>query len=605
MAKASIDMDIVEPHSLATNILQLYHQWQSGRSVWLKRVKEVIQYVYATSTKETTNVSNPWSHTTVVPKLTQIHDNLGANYANALFGGRDFFTFSPARNDEVSASKRSAIVNYLSTKHDYNGFKATMKKLLNDWVQTGNCFCRVEYVVETETDPVTGEEVVTYQGPKPFRISPYDIVFDYTLSEFKDSPKIIRELISKGELFRRIESPEGEFYDASEVARLREFYRVLSSMTVADINKKIQAQFDGFSDPASFFNSGKVELLHFVGDIYDNSTGELHKSRLITVVDQTCILQNRSIQDVQGFGRIYHAGWRARPDNLWAQGPLDNLVGMQYLINHLENARADGFDQILSPDRVHIGNVEIEQDGAVTNYYVPEADGDVRNLAPDTTFLQADLQIQLKEAQMEAYAGAPREAMGIRSPGEKTAFEIEELRNAAGRLFQVKIEDFEEALVEQVLNGELEVAVNNLSTSDVAKVLDDDFGVEEFITITRDDLVARGTLKARGASHYAKRSQLVRELQTFSNILATDQAMAVHFPAKQRAKAWNEALGFDRLGLYVPFGSIAEQAEAQEMQMAAQEEVDNYAVAGEIDAETQTTEASAARQAAGLLSDVG
>lgn len=600
MAKASVELQGLEPHSLADNIVSLHSSWQNGRMVWLNRVKEVIQYVYATSTRETTNSKNPWSHSTVIPKLTQIHDNLGANYANALFGGRDFFNFSPGRLDDASLKKRTAIVNYLTTKHDYNGFKATMKKLLDDWVQTGNCFARVEYVRDTETDPRTKEEVIVYEGPKVFRISPYDIVFDPTVSEFKDSPKVIREIITRGELFRRIDSPEGEFYDKSEIDRLSKFYSTVSKWSAADINKHIQMQMDGFSSPSDFFSSGKVELLHFIGDIYDTVDGRLHKSRFITIVDQRCVLQNRSLDDLQGFGKIYHAGWRRRPDNLWAQGPLDNLVGMQYLINHLENARADGFDQILSPDRVHIGDVEIEHDGPVTNYYVADAAGDVRNLAPDTTFLNADLQIQMKEAQMEAYAGAPREAMGIRSPGEKTAFEIEELRNAAGRLFQTKIEDFEEALVEPILNGELEVAVNNLSAADVVKVLDDDFGVEEFLTITRDDLTARGRLKARGASHFAKRSQLVRELQTFSTILAADQSMAVHFPPKARAKAWNDALGFERLGLYRPFGAIEEQMEQQEVATAATDTLAEYETAGITDAEAQASATSGA-----FLSDSG
>ncbi|MDY0087126.1 MAG: hypothetical protein RBS78_01010 [Coriobacteriia bacterium] len=601
MAKASVELNGLEPHSLGEQIASMYTEWNTGRQVWLNRVKEVIQYVYATSTRETTNSKNPWSHSTVIPKLTQIHDNLGANYSNALFGNRQFFTFDPAKRSDATAKKRAAIVNYLATKHDYSGFRAVMKKLLDDWVQTGNCFCRVEYVREVEKDSITGEDYVTYEGPKVFRISPYDIVFDPTVAEFKDSPKIIRELVTRGELFRRVEdSPEGQEYDADEIERLKKFYSVISGWKESDINKNIQMQMDGFASPSHYFRSGKVELLHFVGDIYDQATGTLHKSQVITVVDRRCVIRQGKMDDYQGFGRIYHAGWRKRTDNLWAQGPLDNLVGMQYLINHLENARADGFDQMLSPDRVHIGAVEVEKDGPVTNYFVDDAGGDVRNLAPDPTVLNADNQIALKEAQMEAYAGAPREAMGIRTPGEKTAFEVSSLQNAAGRLFQTKIEDFEQELVEPVLNGELEVAVRNLNTSDVAKVLDEDFGVEEFVTITRDDLVARGVLKARGASHYAKRAQLVQELQAFSNVLAGDPDLKVHFPAKPRARAWNEALGFEKLELYQPFGQIDEQVELAEHQQVAQEQVTQFTAAGVTDAEAQDRAAGAAGELAGL-----
>ncbi len=601
MAKAAVELQGLEPHSLADQITSLYTQWNMGRTVWMSRVKEVIQYVYATSTRETTNSKNPWSHSTVIPKLTQIHDNLGANYTNALTGNREFFTFEPANKDEASARKRRAIVNYLATKHDYSGFRTTLKKLLDDWVQTGNCFGRVEYVREVETDPKTGEQYTTYEGPKLVRISPYDIVFDPTVTEFKNSPKIIRSLITRGELIRRVQDdPEGQEYDPAEVERIKKFYGVIAGWTEADINKNIQFTMDGFASPSQYFRSGKVELLDFVGDIYDAVTGELHRSQLITIVDRRCVIRHKPLEDYQGFGNIYQAGWRKRTDNLWAQGPLDNLVGMQYLINHLENARADGFDQMLSPDRVHIGAVEIEKDGPVTNYYVDDAGGDVKNLTPDPSVLNADNQIALKEAQMEAYAGAPREAMGIRTPGEKTAFEVQSLQNAAGRLFQTKIEDFEQEFLEPVLNGELEVSVRNLNTSDVAKVLDDDFGVTEFLTITKDDLTARGKLKARGSSHYAKRAQLVQELQGFQNVLQGDQEMRVHFPAKARAKAWSDALGFDRLELFKPFGQVEEQLELAEVQQSAQDMLANITSAGVTDAEAQARAAGASDQLAGL-----
>lgn len=579
MTKASIEFQGMEPHSLADNVASLWTQWNSGRQVWLQRVKEVIQFVYATSTRETTNAKNPWSHSTVIPKLTQIHDNLGANYSAALFGRRDFFTFDPAVGDAASVKKRRAIVNYLATKHDYSGWSAAMLALLNDWVQTGNCFAQVEYVRDVEK-AAQGIEVVQYEGPRVVRISPYDIVFDHTLSDFKNSPKIIRSMLTRGELFRRAAGIEGKDYNPDEIARLKKFYSIVAAAKDSDVNKFVQMQMDGFSTPSEYFKSGKVELLEFIGDIYDAVTGELHQSQIITIVDRRFVLRQVNQADYQGFGKIYHSGWRKRPDNLIGQGPLDNLVGMQYLINHLENARADGFDQMLSPDRVHVGNVEIEQDGPVTNYYIDDAGGSVTNLAPDSSVLTADNQIALKEAQMEAYAGAPREAMGVRSPGEKTAFEIQRLETAAGRVFQVKINDFEREMVEPILNGELELAVTNLQTSDIAKVLDDDAGVTEFLTITRDDLTAKGKLKARGAAHYAKRAQLVQELQQFGMVLAQDKDMAIHFPAKARAKAWADALGFDRLELFVPFGQVAENLEGQQLISAAQGELDSYEAAG-------------------------
>lgn len=568
--KASIEMQGLEPTKLAQQVADYFSQWQTGRQKWLDRVREVVGYVYATSTRETSNSKNPWSHSTVIPKLTQIHDNLGANYSQALFGRREFFTFEPARLEDASLAKRTAIVNYLATKHDLYGFREVMKECLNDWVQTGNAFARVEYVREVEVDPETEQEVVTYEGPRVFRISPYDVVFDHTTVRFQDSPKIIRQLLTRGELLRLSESPEGAGWDKAELARLRRFYGVVQGMRDADINKSIQMRMDGFTSPASYFRSGKTELLHFIGDIYDAQTDTLMKQVLITVVDRRCILEIKPLADYQGYGKIFHSPWRRRTDNLYGQGPLDNIVGLQYRMNHLENAKADGFDQMLSPDRVFIGTVEVQKDGPVTNYFVDDVGGDVKNLTPDPTVLNADTQIQLIEAQMEAYAGAPREALGIRSPGEKTKFEVQQLGNAAGRLFQTKIEDFEIGFVEPIINCELEVSVRNFNGADVAVVLDNDFGVKEFREITKDDLIAKGTLKARGSSHYAKRAQLVQELQEFGRVLQADPAMAVHFPAKARAKAWNDALSFDRLDLYQPYGMIEEQLELQKQQQIAQ-----------------------------------
>jgi hypothetical protein len=592
--RSSIELKGYEPDCLGSQIASLWEQWNAGRQVWLNRVKEVIQYVYATSTKETSNVTNPWSHTTVVPKLTQINDNLAANYGDALFTNREFFTFDPANLDEAVARKRKAVEAYLTTKHDYNGLRSEMDKCLVDWVQTGNCFGRVDYV--REEDYADGEDmppVVIYEGPKFTRISPYDINFDHTASEFKNTPKAIRELITRGEFFGRAEGDQGKEWDQATVAKAKGLYSLLAGMRDADINKNFQMKMDGFTSPAAYFNSGKVELLHFIGDIYDSASGENHRNRWITIIDRRYVLVNKPIRDYQGFQGIYHCAWRKRPDNLYGQGPLDNIVGMQYRMNHLENARSDGFDQMLAPDRVHIGNVEEEKNGPVTNYYVDDAGGDVKNLAPDPTVLNADNQIERIEAQMEMYAGAPREAMGIRSPGEKTKFEVQRLENATGRLFQNKIKAFEQEMVEPVINGELEVAVRALNGEDIAKVMDDDLGVVEFMSITAADLMVKGKLRARGASHYAKQAQLVQELQGFEQVLAQDPSLKVHFPAKERARAWNDAMGFDRLGLYRPFGQVAEAVELHEFQSAAQSMMDETNIAGVTDADAQARAAGA------------
>lgn len=134
-------------------------------------------------------------------------------------------------------------------------------------------------------------------------------------------------------------------------------------------------------------------------------------------------------------------------------GPLDNLVGMQYRIDHLENVKADAMDLAVMPPLVISGEVEQFAWGPNAEIHIDE-NGSVTELARNVQWvIQADNAIDRLEMRMEQYAGAPREAMGIRTAGEKTAFEVQQLNNAAGRIFQEKTTTFEIELLEKVLNA--------------------------------------------------------------------------------------------------------------------------------------------------------
>lgn len=585
MSKLAVALNGMEPETLATQISDLYQTWYNSRTKQRAELREIEQYLYATSTKDTTNQKNPWSHSTHIPKFCQIYDNLGTQYATALVGREDFFTFEPGNTDAAVEKKKKAVVSYLKTKHKYSKFRIAIKALLNDWSRVGNCFAQLVYVREAVVNPVTQLQDVVYEGPKLLRISPDDIEFDITAASFAEAPKIVRQLVNIGEFLREVDERPELRYDPSSVQKVKSLRSVCSENREADVNKIDARQIAGFGSFHHYLNSGKIELLHFYGDIYDVQSGNLWKDAMITVVDRRYVLRNTPSQDWTNVGQIYHCGWRKRPDNLWAQGPLNKIVGLQYMIDHLTNAKADAFDQMLSPDEVYIGQVETVVDGPVRKHFIDDGDGSVTQLKPDSTVLNADFQIDRLEAQMEAYAGAPREAMGLRTPGEKTAFEFDGLQNAAGRLFQNKIDDFEQDFLEQILNGEIELGRRNLNTSDLVEMTDDDFGVLEFKAITKEDLLVRGKISPQGASHFAKRSQAVRELQQFSTVLQGDPALALHFPAKARAKMWNDLMEFDRYGLYQEFGGIAEQLEMQQAQAAAQQLGSQTAAAGQLGAE--------------------
>jgi len=573
----SLDFPVVEEQPLATEITNNWQIWNQAKSEWRSRIEENKKYVYATSASETTNVTNEHSHTTHIPKVSQISDNLAANYIEALFPHDDWLRFEGNDEESEGFDKKQAVLAYINTKNKLNGFRNVIQQLINDWIIYGNAFAGVTYKQEIHQDPETGEVLSGYVGPWLYRISPDDIGFNPLASDFTRAPKIIRTLKSLGELHRDLEENPELGYSAEIIQTLQKNREVLKQMTDTAVDKHIQFQFDGFGSPSLYYNSGYVEILEFYGDIYDTNTNTWLKNRVITVVDRQYIIRNETLDTWQGRPNIFHVGWRLRPDNLWAMGPLDNLVGMQYLINHLENARADGFDQMLDPDRVISGDVDMEHRGSAIDYYVndPSIGGNVTHLAPETTVLGADFQIQRKEQQMEEYAGAPREAMGIRTPGEKTKFEVATLQNAASRIFQAKITYFEEQFLEPIINAEIEVARRNLDTTDIVRVVDDDFGVTEFLQITKQDIMANGTLIPIGARHFARQATLAQELQQFHQVMQMDPMIAQHFPAENLAKAWEDLLGFKRLELFERFGRVEEEVELERLRRVGQDQVES------------------------------
>jgi len=552
--------------SLAGQITRLWEEWKGARHLAESRWTETKKYTFATSTRETTNAQNPWSNTTNRPKLYNIYNNLSVNTDFSLFPHRDWLEFYGYDEAADSKEKRQAALSYLNTKHRMSNFRKVLRDLINDWLLYGNCFAGVEYVTEVALDPVTGEELPAYIGPRPYRISPYDIVMNPKAVDFARTPKIVKVNKSIGELEREaIERPDLG-YSPEAIALMKE-ERVTMNSAEFDGEKENSFVADGYGSSSEYYQSGHVILYEFYGDIYDKETDTFLKNHMVTVADGQHILRKTPLTTYSGTPHIYHSVWKQRPDNLWGFGPLDNLIGLQYRINHLENAKADAFDQMLDPDMVFRGDVEIEKVGAATYYYVPE-NGDVRPLAPDTTVLNADFQIQQIERDMEEYAGAPSEAVGIRTPGEKTASEFNGLTNAASRVFEYQTNIFS-VFLEQLVNAELELARVNLNTSDIISVIDDDFGVEQFIQITREDLTSNGKVIPVGAREYSRKQRLQQQLALFYQTGLADPEVLQHFPSEKIAVMWSELLDFE--DLYQKYGRIPERLEAASLESTAQD----------------------------------
>ena len=312
-------------------------------------------------------------------------------------------------------------------------------------------------------------------------------------------------------------------------------------------------------------------MLEFWGDYFDHTTGKLTRNKVLTVIDRSYIIRDADIPNWLGEAPIYHVGWRDRPDNLWSMGPLDNLVGMQYRIDHLENIKADAADLAILPPLVITGDVEEFDYAPGVEIHMDEG-GDVKELGHNVQWiLQADNEIALLERRMEEFAGAPGEAMGIRSPGEKTAFEVDKLDTKSSRIFQEKLNKFEE-MQEDVLNAMLELARRNLDAVDVIGVMDDDLGITEFLKITREDITAEGKIRPIGSRHFAQQAQLIQNLNMLYNS-QLGQVLLPHTSTKNLAKLVSQALMLDRFELFSPNVGVFEQQETQRLSMQAEEDL--------------------------------
>jgi hypothetical protein len=565
----------VNADTMARNLAALYNQWwiqrQNKESEW----RELRNYLFATDTTTTSNSGLPWKNKTTLPKLTQIRDNLHANYMDALFPNDDWMKWEGATLEDNFVAKRKAIQAYMKTKVKESGFRETISQLVADYIDYGNCFADVQYINEQHIDPVTGETITTYNGPKVIRISPFDIVFNPTAPSFSEAPKFTRYIKSVGELMTEIEERPDLNYDQAAVNRALEIRNSLSQFKIEDINKSEAYIVDGFGSLQEYYQSGYIEILEFEGDFYDTVDRQLHKNKIITVIDRSYIA--RIIDNPSYIGRDskHHVGWRKRPDNLYAMGPLDNLVGLQYRVDHLENLKADALDLTIHPPLKIKGDVEPFQWGPEQTIHIPE-DGDVEAMPPNAAAFQVNNEIAAILNIMEEMAGAPKEAMGFRTPGEKTAFEVQQLQNAASRIFQNKINQFEIEFLEPILNTMLEVAKRNMNLPELAKVMDDDFGVTDFISITKEDLTSRGKIRPIGARHYAARAQLMQNmLGVFNSPIG--QVIAPHISAKKLANMVEEYMGFEKYDFIKDNAMLFEGAEQEKLKLQIQQDLQQQA----------------------------
>jgi len=551
--------EILSPDTLAAEISQMHDTYSSSRAKWVQDKQELRDYVFATDTTTTTNNQLPWKNKTTLPKICQIRDNLHANYMAAMFPNDNWLEWEAGAMDGLDAEKREAVKAYMSNKLRLFNFMDVVSKLLYDYIDYGNVFVDCDYIREYGTRD--DEEVIVRQGPRAVRRSPLDVLFNPLASDFSRTFHIIRHVYSIGEL-KKYARESGDEQMQAAVQEVQDIRHRVQSYRPSEVNKAAGYRVDGFGSYHEYLGSNYVEVLEFRGDLYVDQ--ELKENRRILIADRTRVLSDTELSNWSSRSYLVHGGWRYRPDNLYAMGPLDNLVGMQYRIDHLENIKADLFDLIAHPPLKIRGQVEEFDWAPFAEVFVGD-DGDIEPLRVDATALQADTQIALLEQRMEEFAGAPRQSIGVRTPGEKTAFEVNILEQNSSKMFQEKVTQFEINVLEPLLNNMLELARQELDGADLVKVMDSDLGVESFVRITPDDIRANGKLRPVGARHFAARAQAVQNYQGFRSIFGADPAVMNHVSGKKEAEMFEELLGYTKYDLVQDNVRLQEQAESQRL----------------------------------------
>ncbi len=568
MAESGVILTVQDISEIAVRISEMWTTYNTQRRTALSQGEEARKFIFSVDIDTTTANILPHKNRTHQPKLTQLSDNLQSQYFEAVFNSPEFFVFNG--DTEQDHFLASTIEKWIRTKLEQKKFRETVgRQLIADYVNYGNCIPEVDYVIERGS---AGE--VIYKGPVVRRVSPLDIVFNPRAVSFRESPKLQRTLVHIADLNTLIDTFPDAGFKPDVIAKAIASRSDSFIDDWVEVIKERGIEMDGFGSFSEYFKQDMVEVLIYRGNVFNPSTNEAQKNRVVYVVDKVHVIRNEPSKSPSGFDGLHHAGWRIRNDNLWAQGPLDNLVGMQYRIDHLENLKADIFDIIAHPViKIKGDDVSEPEEGyAPGAVYRMGLDSDVDTMTPDTTVLQADTQIAIYHKMMEDFAGAPPESRGIRTPGEKTAFEVDKLDQNATRLFVDKARLFERML-EMLLKEIFELMLLNFDGDDYIQIFDDDEGLKEIRQLALEDVTARGNFVATGARHWSRRNRETVELQNFQAGPMQDPKVRMHVSGLKLAKFWERKLDLEDSEIIEEFAGVKEDVAGQAIAQAEAEQL--------------------------------
>lgn len=541
-------MEIQEPDYLATAIANKFVAWESARDRWYNNAKETLENLYATSTRDIFNQAKDTDNCTHIPKITQIRDMLITYYLDAMFSLPDYVDWEAYNEESLDINTKDTLKALMAQMLHDSQFQPTIRELVEDYVDYGNAFTTVAMV--NETLKLESGVANVYNGPKAIRLDPLNVFFDPLAISFEKTPKIIRTIKTLGELVAEAEElPESaQVYKEALNRALEKRSRIRQavSTTNAESIKNDICSIAGCGNWSQYYASDTVELLTFYGDLYDVERNKLYKNSKIVVMDRCSVLLEEPIKNFGFNCNIFKAGWRDRKDNLWSMSPLDNIKGMQFMVDFLENKRADIFNYISNPMWVTKGDVEMPEYLYPGCHVGVDVDGDFKTISPDATALAADTYVDRYQMLMEEMAGTPREAMGFRTPGEKTAFEVSQLNTAASRLFNEKTRKFEMEILEPLLTLMMRMYLSDPTRVTRVKMMNED-GVILFKEVNVQDMAVQGRFIATGSNTYTERARQAQTImQLYNSAIPSDQLVFNYFNPKVIAKVIAHTTGLDK-----------------------------------------------------------
>ena len=134
---------------VAVRISELWTRYNTERRNAITLNEEARKFTYATDIDATSAADLPHKNRTHQPKLTQIADTLKSQYFEASLSMPDFFRFPPPL--AVNSGVATSMEKWLRVKLEQRKFRETTgRQLINDYVDYGNCFVTVDYIIERD-----------------------------------------------------------------------------------------------------------------------------------------------------------------------------------------------------------------------------------------------------------------------------------------------------------------------------------------------------------------------------------------------------------------------------------------------------------------------